>query len=108
MWIFSQSAFVSIVEDRNDPGTLIVRARIQGDIERLWPDAEVRHTPMADYAYRAALSRQEVAAGIAKEVLEIHYNNYKNSVTDKRRSPFYMMVWDAMWRMQNEMWIRPR
>ena len=108
MWVFTKEAFLSVVENKLDPKTLLVRSRVEGDIERLWPNAEVRHTPMSDYAYRAAMSRQEVAAGIANSILEIDYNNYKNSITDKRRGPFYMMVWDVMWRMQNEMWLKPR
>jgi hypothetical protein len=107
MWVFSKDGFYSMVEDRDDPDTLIVRSRVEGDIEALWPDAEVIHTPDGDYAYRAALSRQEVAAAIAKEVLEISYSNYKDHITDKRRSPFYIQVWETMWRMQDALMVTP-
>jgi len=102
MWIYTKDAFVSVVEDRHDPETLIVRSRVSGDIEAVWPDAEVIHTPvMADYAYRTRLNQQEVTAGIAKQVLKIDYANFKDSITDKRRSPFYMRVWHAMWDLQH-------
>jgi hypothetical protein len=71
MWVFVREGYVSIVEDRLNPDILIVRARIKGDIEAVWPDAEVIHTPvLADYAFRARLKREEVAAGIADQVFE--------------------------------------
>src|SRR5215471_17812494 len=102
MWIYSKNSFVSVVQDRNDPETLIVRARVAGDIEAMFAEAEVIHTPtMADYRYRARLQRQDVAAGIAKQVSAIDYGNFKDSITDKRRKPFYMRVWHAMWDMQH-------
>jgi len=100
MWIYTTDGFYSVVEDRNDPDCLWVRARVEGDLERLWPDADVLETPDADYRFRAALSRQEVAAGIAKSILEIDYSNYKDNITDRRRSHFYMRVWSVMAEMQ--------
>jgi hypothetical protein len=82
MWIYTQSGFFSIVKDRLDPDVLVVRSRIEGDLERLWPDVEVINTLSADYTYRARLRRREVAAVIAKEVLEISYSNFKDSIMD--------------------------
>jgi hypothetical protein len=41
MWIFCESGFYSIVQHEDDPNTLIVRARIKGDLERLFPRAKV-------------------------------------------------------------------
>jgi hypothetical protein len=101
MWVFAQNGYYSIVADKLDRDTLWVRARIEGDIAKVWPDASVVHTPEADYAYRSALSRQEVAVAIGKAVLGISYSNFKDSITDKRRSPFYLRCWHAMWEMQD-------
>jgi len=106
MWIYTKEGFYSAVEDRFDPNTLIVRARVAGDLERLWPDADVLETPDADYRYRAALSRQEVAAAVAKAVLGIDYGNFKDSISDKRRKSFYMMVWHAMFEMQAALMVK--
>jgi len=100
MWIFLKAAFYSIVEDRNDSDRLLVRARLEGDIERLWPDAEIEHNTGTDYAYRTYLRRTEVALVIAHAVLDIDYGNYKNSVADGRRGGFYAQVWNIMWDMQ--------
>jgi hypothetical protein len=101
MWIYSKNAFVSVVQDRNDPEVLIVRSRVKGDLEELWPDAAVEETPYADYGFRTRLGRKEVALAVAKQVMEIDYTNFKDNITDKRRKPFYLVVWHAMWEMQD-------
>jgi hypothetical protein len=41
MWIFANNAFVSIVEFRDEPDMLLIRARLPGDIQAMFPDAEV-------------------------------------------------------------------
>jgi hypothetical protein len=100
MWIFLNDAFLSIVADRDDKTHLLVRARVAGDIERVFPDATVSHTPRADYAYRASLPRKVVAQVIAGRVEEIAYQNFKNSVRDHARHDAYMSVWGVMHRYQ--------
>ena len=100
MWIFAQSAFLSIVEDKEDDDLLLVRARVKGDIENHFRNAIVFNTPDHDYAYRARLSREEVADVVALMVLDIRYGNYKQSVQDDRRSGFYAQIWNILWDMQ--------
>ena len=39
MWIQFNNAFLSIVENRDNKLELLVRARIKGDIEKIFPDA---------------------------------------------------------------------
>ena len=41
MWIQFNNAFLSIVENRNNKLELLVRARVKGDIEKIFPDADV-------------------------------------------------------------------
>jgi hypothetical protein len=97
MWVFLTDAFLSIVEDSGDRDRLLVRARIKGDIERTFPDADVRHTPVrADYAYRAFIPRTEVAAKLADEASRVDYGNFKNAVGEDARHDAYLEVWRAM------------
>jgi hypothetical protein len=42
MWIFLNDSFLSIVANRELAGVLLVRARKEGDIEAVFPDATVR------------------------------------------------------------------
>lgn len=102
MWLFSQRGFFSIVQNINDPNSLIVRARVSGDIEKYWPHATVIATPDSDYLYRAVLRKEEVALVIIKMVMDIDYGNFKLSIKDRRRSPWYATVWQTMLTMQSE------
>ena len=53
MWIQFNNAFLSIVENRGNKLELLVRARIKGDIEKIFPEADVFADDSADYKYRA-------------------------------------------------------
>jgi hypothetical protein len=102
MWIHLNDAFLSIVANRDDPESLLVRARVAGDIERTFPSAEVLETPEADYRYRATLPRSEVARVLAERVAAIDYRNFKKSVAphDQARHDAYMKVWGVMYGLQ--------
>ena len=65
MWIMLNNAFLSIVENRNNKDELLVRARIEGDIERVFPEANSFQDEQADYKYRAFVLRKEVEKVIA-------------------------------------------
>lgn len=41
MWICTNKSFLSIVADRSNNENLLVRARISGHIENVFPDASV-------------------------------------------------------------------
>ena len=101
MWIFSKDGFLSIVEHRNNPNMLVVRARVEGDIERYWPEQRIWITPDADYLYRAVITKERAAAVLWKMVKEIDYDKFKPAVTDHRRSRWYLKVWEILDHMQH-------
>lgn len=96
MWIALPDAFLSIVAHRDKPSVLLVRARIEGDIERTFPGARVEVTPTADYLYRAEVRRVEVARVLAELVKRIDYPNFKDAVADDDRHAAYFEVWSTM------------
>jgi len=100
MWIFANDAFVSIVKHTGGPGLFMVRARIAGDLERLFPGAEVVETPDADYRYRVTLPAYLVADVIREQVAGIDYPNFKGSVRDDERHRVYSSVWSVMYDWQ--------
>ena len=102
MWICLSDAFLSVV-DKGDPtrATLLVRARRAGDIERVFPEAEVSTKGGSDYAYRARLPRARVASRIAEAVQGIDYGNFKATVRERRRHDVYMDIWTALARDQD-------
>ena len=102
MWIFLNQAFLSIVDKGGDGSTLLVRARRQGDIESVFPQAKGETTPRNDYRYRARIGRETVAQAIAEATRAITYGNFKNSVKDRQRHDAYMDVWEVMHRFQHQ------
>lgn len=100
MWICLSNAFLSIVDASNEPGTLLVRARRQGDIEAVFPDAKVVQSPGRDYLYRAGVKREAVAAALAEQVMKLAYPNFKSSVADPRLHAAYSSTWSIMSQLQ--------
>ena len=100
MWIFMNDSMLSIVRHKHQPGTMLVRARLTGDIERVFPSAQVVEGAGTDYRFRAALPEAKVAEAISRRLLDIDYYNFKNSVHEPKRHNAYFKVWDAMYQLQ--------
>lgn len=103
MWIFLKGSYLSVVDKGDASGaTLLVRARRRGDIEAVFPQAQVIEGGGTDYAYRARIDREEVAARIADSIRGIRYGNFKGAVGDNARHDAYLGVWDVMYRFQQD------
>ena len=68
MWIMTNSGFLSVVAHRDQPNDLLVRARRKGEIETIFPGADISRTPDADYLYRSVISRTEVSSVLARQI----------------------------------------
>lgn len=103
MWVFLNNAFLSIVQDKGDANMLMVRARLRGDLQRVFsfPDMKVLETPPpADYRFRCSVERWRVSDVLRVAVGDIDYTNFKKSVPDQRRHDAYLRVWSEMSREQ--------
>lgn len=101
MWVFLSSSFLSIVDKGDSSGqTLLVRARRAGDIECVFPEAEVVEGGGTDYRFRARIARELVAQAMADQVRGIKYGNFKATVKDRGRHDAYMDTWQAMMQFQ--------
>lgn len=101
MWIMTTNAYLSIVAYTPNPAMLYVRARLVGDIQAVFPTANVEHSPQADYAYRAVVRRAEVATALTLQALEIDYPNFKDAVPNNDRHDVYMDIWCIWKRVQD-------
>ena len=101
MWIMLNDSFVSIVRKRGEKD-LTVRARIKGDLERLFPECKgnVTEDGGTDYKYRTTVTAERAADVIADRVRDIKYDNFKNTVKDLARHDAYLNVWSAMFTYQ--------
>ncbi len=102
MWIFSKVGFFSVVQK---PGQsyLTVRSRVREDLENLratyMPGLSVIMAGGGkDYPYRALISHNQFAKGLAEIGNDIHYSNFKNEVASKdtARAQVYGNVWSNM------------
>lgn len=106
MWVMLNNSFLSIVEPSSaDPkaagaDVLLVRARIKGHIEAVFPNSDVLMVAGRDYQFRAYVDRQLVANAIAAKIAGIHYGNFKNSVKNETLHRGYACVWGVMAQLQ--------
>lgn len=106
MWVISETGFVSLVEDRDDPTKLQVRGRVREDIEAMFPEAEVYDLPGADYLHRARVNRKQVADTIRDAILTIDYTSHfkdhaiQTSPPNPERLNALYGCWEALAGMQ--------
>lgn len=100
MWVFCKEGFFSAVEHLGDKSKILLRARLKGDLERLFAkngiDAEVEATPEADYAFRATISKSDWTKVMAATAADIDYCNFKDRVHERScgiRNDAYMNIW---------------
>ena len=108
MWIFTSGGFVSIVENYNQPGFLLVRARkeehlreflsAQGQLDTA--AHEISETPGRDYRWRASVSAQKLEEISLLNVRAIMYTNFKNSIRDGEYRHVASDVWTVAGSMQ--------
>ena len=93
MWVCFNDGFVSAVQDRERPRSLVVRARNRRHLAHLLPGYQVVLSPDADYACRVFISKTEFAEILTDRVAEIGYDNFKASVRDPRLHELYADFW---------------
>jgi hypothetical protein len=100
MWLFTSKGFVSVVASRDSQDDLIVRARVRGHLEALFPDATQVETTNSDYRHRATLSNKIVEQVVADQISAINYPNFKDTVVDPDYHAACLRVWSVMHYLQ--------
>ena len=110
MWLFARFGFFSVVVDKDNPGYLLVRARMPGGLEtlksRYLPElGPIAETPERDYRFRASVRKQAFTATVSSIAEDITYANFKDEVKHvqgDRRAAWYADVWSVMYEMQSQ------
>jgi hypothetical protein len=125
MWLTTNRGFFSGIAHRDDPETIMVRARTDRHLEAimdLLPEGtQIVRTPHADYPCRVVISREVWLALVTALAAEVDYPNFKDSVDDRARGKgkkavkdaaydhsVYMSVWSVMRRLTSERELRMR
>ena len=101
MWLFTPEGFVSVVSGEEFGSELQVRARSEGDLERLraswFPElGETRTIAGRDYPFRALCAKEDLAQALARMARGIDYTNFKDTVAQRhsqKRAKIYSKVW---------------
>lgn len=101
MWIFTQDAYLTISQDENQRERFMIRARVAGDIEKLFPKAQVIRMDDADFLFRAFIPKRRVIEVLSRAIGNIEYTSFKGGVKDKCRAWYYAQVWAIMAAMQD-------
>jgi hypothetical protein len=107
MWIFTETGFVSAVEDRHNPQNVSVRARDKVSLVAVSAATgePILRSPDGDYPYRVFISKDAFAAWLADEASQIDYRNFKGRVFDTRGHEFAHelgRVWSVMLAVEDE------
>jgi len=111
VWVCLNDAFFSAVSKDCKPSEVMIRARREGDLEKVFNDEVLLSThgfrpvvvtryTKSDYLFRAAVPRDHLKAALAAEVDRIVYSNFKASTRDPKLHACYNRMWNAHADMQ--------
>lgn len=80
MWIISKNGFISCVKHRTLPDTIEVRARVEEDLVRYFPDFEVQTKIGADYIFRMQVPVSALENALVLAARDIDYDSHVKEV----------------------------
>ena len=106
MWIVMNDSFISAVEDRNNKMNLVVRARVREDLENAFPKLknEIIESTDSDYKFRLFMAKQVLCGVMTTKIMNINYDNFKNSVKQNWRHNAYIAIWSIMYKVQKKIY----
>lgn len=93
MWIFFNTGFISVVQDRDDLNRLIVRARRPEILSTAFPNEAIKVSDRSDYRFRVFVSRRQLGEALCRAIVAIDYPNFKSSVNDPELNDLYNEIW---------------
>jgi hypothetical protein len=110
IWIFTLDGFFSAVQDKDDPGRIMVRSRIKEDLENMLArlaiqDVEILAWTGTDYAYRVFIPRPAWRDYLEAMSDGLNYTNFKAAAVDhldQARSTAYHSVWLRLYEWQEQ------
>tara|TARA_B100001094_G_scaffold201103_1_gene195107 strand:+ start:3933 stop:4262 length:330 start_codon:yes stop_codon:yes gene_type:complete len=106
MWIVMNDSYISAVQDRNNKMNLVVRARVREDLENAFPSLkqDIIESTDSDYRFRLFMSKQFLCGVMNTKIMNIDYDNFKNSVKQNWRHDAYLAIWSIMYKVQQNLY----
>jgi hypothetical protein len=96
MWICLNDGFYSAVEDPYNYDYLYVRARNKEHLQKNFQNYKILKKKNSDYPFRIRILKSEFAEIIKSKILEIDYDNFKDSVDEQDLYLAYNQIWCVM------------
>lgn len=98
MWIFMSDAFLSVVQDENDPDYLIVRARQREHLNNInVPNINIYTVENSDYQYRTRMHKATFGVLVSGRIRAINYPKFKPSAYSNDYHRLLLEVWRVVY-----------
>jgi len=106
MWIVMNDSYISAVQDRTNKMNLVVRARVREDLENAFPSLkqDIIESTDSDYRFRLFMTKQFLCGVMNTKIMNIDYDNFKNSVKQNWRHDAYLAIWSIMYKVQQNLY----
>jgi len=106
MWIVMNDSYISAVQDRTNKMNLVVRARVREDLENAFPSLkqDIIESTDSDYRFRLFMTKQFLCGVMNTKIMNIDYDNFKNSVKQNWRHDAYLAIWSVMYKVQKTLY----
>jgi len=104
MWIFTKDGFFSIVQHKDSPHYMMVRARAKDDLQAAFGPGDILESVGSDYRFRKTVPRAVVADYLSKALAEVDYESVKDNIDkgEQDRHDMLYKVWGAHYAMQRD------
>ena len=101
MWFFSETGFVSAVQDIDNSDMFVVRGRDRKSLQPLadFADVKILNNRGTDYPFRVYVGKNIFSAWVSEQIDNLTYTNYKGHMHKTRGWEFCDAlhdVWSAM------------
>ncbi len=102
MWVFLKNSFLSVTRNPEDERLLQVRGRLPGDIERVFPEADVVERPGREYRFGTSLKPSRVVEAVGLALEHIDYDRLGEAIEPGLRRELYEQVQHIMHEAQDK------
>lgn len=106
MWIASKNGFFSIVQNRDNHEEVLVRSRVKKDLEEIFSENRIVHTPNGDYHWRVYATKKEIGELLLRQISELDYPNFKGAIAKTPNQADKLDAYHQIWSVMHDYSLR--